>query len=248
MTQLEKHDCCTKCFWIAMQQNWFQIVIVPSSERRSLVNQKVFWSHMNGETDTNMSLHNCFHFYWQFTYGFHSIECAKIWLVKHRNILNTALVWNLIRFNLILTLAPTCLCPSPSISSVLRLLSASPVCSLQQMMPRRLLSCEDLLRHRRSLLAWDARRIEQGWKEAHFLAWPLCMNCNFSVTPFFSCPPNVLYTHPGQPGLFFHPFCISHWFSGIDESNHTLKPGGPPPIPKSPSKVDAHLLFATIIK
>lgn len=30
--------------------------------------------------------------------------------------------------------------------------------------------------------------------------------------------------------------------SGKEASNHTLRPGGPPPIPKSPSKVNTSLL------
>lgn len=58
----------------------------------------------------------------------------------------------------------------------------------------------------------------------------LLMRCSFE--PFLLC---FLLFWALLP--FF--LCLFPPFSGKEASNHTLRPGGPPPIPKSPSKVDA---------
>lgn len=69
------------------------------------------------------------------------------------------------------------------------------------------------------------------WTFARPFSHIICHLCDFlcnvslySLLSFF-CPPSFI-------------FYLSHLLSGKEASNHTLRPGGPPPIPKSPSKVN----------
>lgn len=64
------------------------------------------------------------------------------------------------------------------------------------------------------------------------LIWPLLTLFATCVTLALTC----------LCSTFFPSICLSLSLSlsGKEPTNHTLRPGGPPPIPKSPSKVNTH--------
>lgn len=66
-----------------------------------------------------------------------------------------------------------------------------------------------------------------AWPFSHIICHFCDFLCNVSLNSLLLFLPSIFY--------FFY---LSHLLSGKEASNHTLRPGGPPPIPKSPSKVN----------
>uniref|UniRef100_A0A3Q3EBN4 Myc box-dependent-interacting protein 1 n=1 Tax=Labrus bergylta TaxID=56723 RepID=A0A3Q3EBN4_9LABR len=66
-----------------------------------------------------------------------------------------------------------------------------------------------------------------------FLTFSRTFSHTFCSSSHFGCNLSVFFR-------FYPHLCLSNSLSGKEASNHTLRPGGPPPIPKSPSKVNTN--------
>lgn len=122
-------------------------------------------------------------------------------------------------------------------------------------------------RHRQSLLAWEGgrKRERNGGKGGSLFLHDSSCNANFRLDSCRACLLTsqvvLAFSFSVEPLLdlsltlfallvTFSIICLyftlhlslslplSHSLSGKEASNHTLRPGGPPPIPKSPSKVN----------